>query len=309
MTHASSQRKFTHTLALTILSFVFAQSAFAQTDTGTVTSVNPSIVSSSTTTTTSTVIPSGSSVTALQGSTSLTVQATFNNQTAASSSVLESTTDPQTATSSASDPAQIPLTTATSTDPGITLEVLTPNASASSTVTLIVPSSIDVVASVMDPVTDASSSIQISAPVQTPIPITALKPQQAYTFALSGETIPTTQSTHNSDGTVTQSAASSQSLTPVINNDTGTVTLAGSCSLKFFVILLYRNASDYTESPSSYIINRAYPCIGGQFIYSISQLPHNLPSGGYYVMVGQEGGTGSWTPITGLTPITITKQH
>ena len=306
MTRASTQNKFKQTLALaTILSFAFVQIAFAQIETATLPVIDTSTANS--TTTTSAVVPSSAS--ALQGSTSLTVQSTFNGQSAASSSVLESTTDPQTATSSVSDPVQIPLVGASSTAGEITPQALTPSVSASSTITLIVPASIDVVAPVIDPVTDASSSIQISAPVQIPIPITALKPPQSYTFALSGETIPTTHSTHNSDGTVTQSAASSQSLTPVVNNDTGTVTLSGACSDKYFVVLLYRHATDYTESPSSYLINRAYPCAGGQFTYSISQLPYNLPSGGYYVMVGQEGDTGTWTAITGLTAITITKQR
>ena len=74
-------------------------------------------------------------------------------------------------------------------------------------------------------------------------------------------------------------------------------------------MLLFKNATDYAESPSSYIVNRAYPCVSGTFTYSISQLPHTLSDGTYYLMVAQEGTTGTWKPLTSLSAITINKNQ
>lgn len=96
---------------------------------------------------------------------------------------------------------------------------------------------------------------------------------------------------------------------PVIDNDTGTMSLSGMCLDTYYVVLLYKNMTDYTENPGSYIFNKAFKCENNSFSYSVSDLPSNLPSGNYYMLIGDQGDRGTWTPATQLTEITINRMQ
>ncbi len=294
---------------------------------------------------TSTDTSSGTATVNPQDAGSVTVQDTYNGQSAVSGDTLISTTDPQSASSSVDTTTQLPLadatsSTATSTDSQsipIPDASSTPIPDASSTLvsTITGTSSADVVGQVSDPsATDASSTATATPDTPTPpdpqagtttdptttpqetlpvrpremsIPLIDLKPKPQYAFAITGKTITAQHEVKRTDGTVAQVTNTTETLSPVVDNTTGAVTVSGQCSDAYFVVLLFKNATDYADDPSSYLVNRAYPCESGTFTYSVSDLPYNLPNGNYYLLVGQEGTTGSWTPITSLSEITINK--
>lgn len=266
----------------------------------------------------------------------LPVQDTYNGQAAVSGNALESTTDPQSASSSVS--TQISLihassSSATSTDGQPLL-----NTGQSPTLVSTIPtstSSVDIIAQGIGSNTSSSTAVATDSsvpsdpaagdtmdPTQTPtdaatpapetslrISAVDLKPKPQYAFALTGRTMPALRSIRQTDGVVTQQVSSIETLTPVVDNVTGEVTVSGQCSAAYFVVLLFKHATDYADDPSSYVVNKAYPCVGGSFTYSISELPYNLPNGNYYLLVGQEGITGSWTPITSLSEIAINRNQ
>jgi hypothetical protein len=96
-------------------------------------------------------------------------------------------------------------------------------------------------------------------------------------------------------------------VTPEIDNTTGTMRIGGACDDTYFVVLLFRNQDDYARDPRSYILNKAFPCENKSFSYDIAELPSSLSNGTYYLLVGSQGERGAWTPITGLTEITINR--
>lgn len=97
--------------------------------------------------------------------------------------------------------------------------------------------------------------------------------------------------------------------TLVVDNENGIMNISGACSDVYYVILLFKNATDYEKDPGSYIINKAYLCIGGEYSYSLDKLPTSLKDGTYYLLVGQQGESGLWKPITDLTEVVINNNH
>jgi len=93
------------------------------------------------------------------------------------------------------------------------------------------------------------------------------------------------------------------------DNATGVMNISGACSDKYYTVLLYKNAVDYERDRRAYVVNKAYPCEGGAFNYELSDLPPTLPSGTYYVLIGSQGDSGPWVPITGLTEVDITNKQ
>lgn len=298
--------------------------------------------SSATTAQPSSTANSSSNATAVnpQDAGSVSVQdATGVGQSTVTGDMLESTADPQAASSSSPIPIVVASSSsATSTaDSGQTLPIA--GGTSTSTVGTISSStsSADIVAQNIDPTTptppdtSSTSSNSINSTDLLPttdattngtstqqtlpalhgvsIPLADLAPQPQYSFALTGTSIPATKTVQNSDGTVTQTTVSSETLSPAVDNSTGTITVSGSCSAAYFVVLLFKNATDYADDPSSYLVNKAYPCVAGTFTYSIAQLPYNVPNGNYYLMVAQEGTTGTWAPLTSLSEITINRTH
>lgn len=94
-------------------------------------------------------------------------------------------------------------------------------------------------------------------------------------------------------------------LKPSISADGDSLIVSGNCSKKYFVILLFRNASDYASDPSSAVANGAWPCVGGSFSYDLSALSPDTGNGTYYLMTGEEGDSGPWTPVSNIVPIAI----
>lgn len=314
-------------------------SAPATTDNSSTPIVAPTDSSSPTTTASappSTTSGSSSSTVDPQDAGSVSVQDTSGDgQSTVTGDMLESTADPQSATSSDTEIIVVDATSSSATstaDDGQPLPI--GGDTGTSTVGTInsSTSSADVVAQNIDPnastapdtssnsinstdllpTTDASTTDQstqqtLPQPQAVSIPIADLAPQPQYSFAITGTSIPATKMVQNSDGTVTQTTVSSETLSPAIDNTSGTVTVSGACSAAYFVVLLFKNATDYADDPSSYLVNKAYPCTQGTFTYSIAQLPYALPNGNYYLMVAQEGTTGTWTPLTTLSEITINR--
>jgi len=216
----------------------------------------------------------------------------------------------------------IPIATSTNSDSSAstTLEMTTPQSDASST-PFEVSASADDGGTPLDttqPLNVVDTSIAVSdtpqsLPVQktegTKIAIVSAKndPGPTYTFSL-GKKIATQRIEKDQSGRehIVQNAAS---IDPVIDNASGTMHLSGSCNNIYFVILLFRDPEDYARDPQSFILNKAFPCIGGSFTYDIADLPDSLPNGTYYLLVGAEGDRGPWTPITSLTEITLSRNH
>jgi hypothetical protein len=303
------------TLAI-ILSFSLVQISFAQTDTTTpppaVTTPDTSAPSPDATTTTPDTTPTPPPT----SPTTPVVQDTVNTQTTVSGTDLQSSTDPQSASSSVPDTSVLPVTTAsstaTSTD-STTSATDIPVTGATATSTPLVDStttaSTDVVGQSID--TNTPPPVDPTTPAPIPlvqsVPIAELAPKPQYAFAITGTTIPTKLQIKDSDGNVVQEQPILATLTPTVDNATGKVTVSGTCTDVYYVVLLFKNKTDYADDPSSYLVNRAYPCVNGSYTYSISDLPDNLTNGTYYLMVGQEGEKSPWQPITSLTEIQINK--
>ena len=246
----------------------------------------------------------------LQGS-AVTMQDATTTQLAVMSQILESTTNPELATST--DVTSTPLVTvSTSTPVTQSIDLLQAKGSVipfpisnSDTSADIVGESIDTAPAPSEPIVQAS--IPEATQVLTRLPIANATVQPEFTFALTGKQIPTVRTTESKDGTAQKHETIAAPLTSTVDNTSGEVTVSGQCSNAYYVVLLFKNAEDYTNDPRSYIVNRAYPCLGGAFSYSISDLPNSLQNGNYYLLVGEQGSRGSWKPITSQTEITINK--
>jgi len=92
-----------------------------------------------------------------------------------------------------------------------------------------------------------------------------------------------------------------------LDSVSGAPVISGSCSKTYYVILLYRNQTDYDTDPASYVINKAFPCTGGAYSFEMKDVPPSISDGTYYLLIGEMGETGSWTPITSLVPIDIAR--
>lgn len=245
------------------------------------------------------------------GADAATVQETFNVQDGTAGASLESTTNPETATSTESDVTIVPLIIeATSTDATTTPVVL--DQSTTTEETIPVPdATLDVVTPDIEsvPVVEETVADPVSVPEPVPEPIVIdteeLEPSPDFAFALTGRQIPTKRKVENAEGKIIREEAVSAPLSSTVDNANGVMHVSGSCTDAYFVVLLFKNQDDYADDPSSYIVNRAYPCVAGAYSYSISELPFGLKDGTYYLLIGQQGERGAWTPITGLTEISI----
>lgn len=228
------------------------------------------------------------------------VQNTDTGQQSAGSSTLEDTTNPQ---QGEGVPA-VDTTSSTSTP-------------ATGTPSTVIPA--DTVTPVVDTV---SIPTPISAPVvpipeviiQTPVQqFTAeeLQPEKKYTFTLEGNSIATKKTPDWAKDASKKSALGSQVYavpTFTTDPDTGSLTVSGPCSDPYFVVLIYGKAQDYDTSPTSYIFNKAFDCKQGRYSYELKDLPDSVTKGTYYLLIGGQGTSGSWKPITALTPMNIQKE-
>ena len=143
--------------------------------------------------------------------------------------------------------------------------------------------------------------------VVSTLSVEELIPKKKYTFSNVGQTIPTKKITTINRKNGGAQAEVTQPVSVQLNNDTGIVNVSGSCSAKYYVVLLYKNVDDYDINPGSYIVNRAYDCTNGSYNYDIDRLPGTLENGTYYLLIGGMGDTGTWEPISSITPISINK--
>ncbi len=130
-----------------------------------------------------------------------------------------------------------------------------------------------------------------------------LKPKQEYTLALDGGALTTIEEVKDGkDKKVTEVPQTS------LDVEARTLTVSGSCDDPYYVVLIYKDEKDYSDNRSSYIFNKAFDCINGQYSYPVSELPPDLGDGRYYLLVGGQGNEGTWKPISAMVPITINKK-
>lgn len=140
-------------------------------------------------------------------------------------------------------------------------------------------------------------------------PLAVLAPEPTYAFEVTGKQIPTRRTIKNNEGVIIGEDVVTNILVPQVDNAKGEVSVSGECSDAYYVVLLFKNSTDYLNDPRSYIFNSAYPCVGGMFSYAISTLPNNLPNGTYYILIGEQGRKGAWKPVTSLTEVTINRAN
>lgn len=215
-------------------------------------------------------------------------QQTTTSQSTIDSSSLENAANPQTGSSTGD--------TISTADASSTDIILVPAAPTSSPATPI-PTTADNVVSDVIPQADSVATL----------PAEVLTPTKEYTFALSGESVATQQTPDWNQDDSSAAPSATVSATPSLDATAANIlSVSGACSDPYFVILLYKNQEDYNNNPASYIFNKAYPCENGHYSYAISQLPFNLQSGTFYLLVAGQGIKGSWKPITALMPVGIT---
>jgi hypothetical protein len=115
---------------------------------------------------------------------------------------------------------------------------------------------------------------------------------------LSGKTIPTKVK-----------VGESEAVTATADPVSGDLHLSGTCDDIYYVVLLYKNQTDYETDPGSYIVNRAYPCTNGAYTYTLDDIPPRVQNGTYYLLIGAQGEHGSWRPVTPLQEVSINRSH
>ncbi len=123
--------------------------------------------------------------------------------------------------------------------------------------------------------------------------------EPAFVMSLSGNTLPTKRKLGDS----------TESVTTTIDPAKKVVNVSGTCSDAYYVVLLYKNQTDYDTDPASYILNRAYTCESGSYDYAIDDLPASVQNGTYYLLIGEQGERGSWRPVTSLTEVSINRSN
>lgn len=119
-----------------------------------------------------------------------------------------------------------------------------------------------------------------------------------YRFEFTGEQIKTKRVTKVRGG---------DSGMPTIDAIEGITSISGSCSSTYYVIALYKYPADFEEKPESAVLNKSYLCIGGEYAYALNKLPTRLQPGTYYLLVGEQGESGPWKPMTDLNEVIISK--
>ena len=235
------------------------------------------------------------------------VQDTAPTQESAPLDVLEATVDPVSATTTESEvilvleasstPAEIPVAVVASTT-----EVVIEEAPA-----VDVETPVEIPEEILLPPSEELNIVAktLTSDVETIVEDIVLIEEEdpKYVIELSGKTIPTKKK-----GIIGTSALATPTATS-IDSTTGNVTVSGSCARPYFVVLIFKNEDDYETDPRSFIMNKAFQCADGAYSYSIDRLPATLPNGTYYLMVGEQGESGPWTPATGLTEITINRSN
>lgn len=81
--------------------------------------------------------------------------------------------------------------------------------------------------------------------------------------------------------------------------------ISGSCSEKYFVVLLWKEADDYKNRPGSFISNFADICVSGTFSYDLKSISKDTKEGDYFLLIAEEDESNPWVPRSALIPIRI----
>ncbi|MFZ2555699.1 MAG: hypothetical protein WAZ27_02925 [Minisyncoccia bacterium] len=249
------------------------------------------------------------------------VQDTFNAQEAVSGSMLENTSNPEDAAETESPRDVVPLVDET-TPVQESSPLDTSSASSSDQMTVIPgPASLEVVTESLEETVLEETEILEEEIVPEEIPMVIEEeqlsedlevvtmteppppPEPDFEFELTGKQIATKRAV------LPRRPFDAEPDALVVDNDKGIMNISGACSDVYYVILLFKNVTDYEKDPGSYVVNKAYLCIGGEYSYSLAQLPASLKDGTYYLLVGQQGESGLWKPITDLTEVVINNNH
>ncbi len=130
-------------------------------------------------------------------------------------------------------------------------------------------------------------------------------PRKRFTPRLEGQPIKTLKKSEL-EGTKENTEINVEIL-PGSEQEESKILLRGACQKKYFVVLMYTNPNDYAEDPALFIYNKAFSCQNGAYQYKLDDLPEQLSAGIYYFLVGEQGETGTWQPITAIQPIRIEK--
>jgi hypothetical protein len=146
-----------------------------------------------------------------------------------------------------------------------------------------------------------------TAPSSSPTPALKAK-KRMLQFTVSGSALPVSsrlpwQDKDTQDGT----ASTTRTNTPQVSrsDDGRSFIVSGGCSKDFATVITYRNDSDYRDNPRNALANVATPCENGRYTFNLGSLPDSTQGGTYYLLIGEQSATGTWTPASALLPITI----
>lgn len=123
-------------------------------------------------------------------------------------------------------------------------------------------------------------------------------------FASVGKSISVMHDVFDNEGRVVGKAESKRvQVNP--GNGGASMVVSGSCDKKYAVILTYRNKDDYLKRRSSYVVNRAQECVGGSFTFDLESLSTETRDGAQYLVVGEQGESGTWEVVSDVIPIMI----
>lgn len=146
------------------------------------------------------------------------------------------------------------------------------------------------------------------APAPTPETPAPKRMRRMLQFSVRGSAVPaSTRLPWQEKEVQDRLASTTQSAVPSItrSDDGRSYIVSGSCSDKYAVIITYRNEGDYRDNPRSSLINSSTPCDAGHYAFNLGGLPDSTQGGTFYLLVGAQGETGTWTPASALIPITI----
>lgn len=153
----------------------------------------------------------------------------------------------------------------------------------------------------------------ILAPEQIEIALEELEPEPEFVLSVNtGKKVPAKrvvrQQVLERGKLVLREAVETITTEPQLSVDAkGQMNISGSCNQAYYVVMVYRNATDYDRDRASAIVNRAYECEGGTFTYTLDRLPSTLPNGTYFILIGEQGEQGTWTPSSALMEVTINR--
>ena len=145
--------------------------------------------------------------------------------------------------------------------------------------------------------------VEVIPDAPAPRPTTEIRTKKLL-FPSVGQEISVMHDSYDGEGRV-NGQVPSKKVNVSTSADGASMTVAGVCSEKYFVVLTYRNKDDYLRKPRSFIVNRAQECSGGTFSFDLGVLSPETRDGPQYLVVGEQGDEGTWHVTSDVFPITI----